>query len=88
LAAVPAHIAAVAAWMLGTSHLLSREHQQLLDEALGDLPQQVLDGQLGLSQHAQQRQGVFWLTDKGQNVLCGLRLGDDAGFLCRLFRGG
>jgi hypothetical protein len=85
--AVPAHIAHMAARVLGASDLLGREHQQLLDEAFGDLTQQVLNGQLGLGQHAQQRQGVLGLADKGQNALGSLCLGGEAGFACKLFHG-
>ena len=61
----------MATWVFGTSDLLGRQHQQLLDEAFGDLTQQILNGQLGLGQHAHQWQGVFRLGDKGQHVLQG-----------------
>jgi hypothetical protein len=74
--------------VLGASDLLGRQHEQLLDEAFGDLAKQVLDGQLGLSQHAKQGQGVFRLGDKGQHILDGFCFANDAGFACRLFHGG
>ena len=56
---MPADLAGVATLVLGTSDALGRQNKQLLDELARELAQQVIDGQLGLSNHGQQRQGRF-----------------------------
>ena len=51
LAAVPADLPRVTALVWDTGHTLSRQDQELFDELARELSQQVVDGQLGLSNH-------------------------------------
>jgi hypothetical protein len=74
LSAMPAYIARMAAWMLGTSDLLGRQHQQLLDEAFGDLPSKSsMDNWAWASMPTSGRACSGWLTEGSTSwIACAL----------------
>ena len=82
--------------MLGAGHRLGGQNQDLLDELARALTQQVIDGELGLTDHGQQRQGRLrvggqqrlfaQLIDIAQPI--DIEFAGDAGFGFRLFCGG
>ena len=51
LCAVPTDLTRLSAGMLGAGHRLGGQNQELLDELARELTQQVIDGQLGLTDH-------------------------------------
>jgi hypothetical protein len=90
LCAVPADVARLAPWVLGSGHRLGRQHQELFDELARELAQQIIDGQLGLPDHREQRQSRLLVGGK-QGLfaqLIDIEFAGDTKFGFRLFHGG